>query len=114
VEIYGNTVEALPGTHGIGLRDDDRGSGDLGKYEIKNVYVHDNTIKMDGAGVSGLAGNRSLDVYASLGIRFENNRYYVKSSAGSYWHWGVGLTAPQTWSTWQGAGRDDTGARNLW
>lgn len=114
VEIYGNTVEALSGTHGISLRDDDRGSGDLGKFEIKNVYVHDNTIEMDGAGMSGLAGNRSLDVYAGLGIRFENNSYYVKSSAGSYWYWGVGPTAPQTWGAWQTAGRDDAGNRALW
>ena len=111
VEVYGNTVEALPGTHGIGLRDDDRGSGDLGKWEIRNVYVHDNTIRMDGAGTNGLAGNRTLDVYA--GLRWDANTYYVRTT-GSYWFWGTGAAAPQTWEQWQGLGHDLTGTRVLW
>jgi parallel beta-helix repeat protein len=113
VEIYGNIVEALPGTHGIGLRDDERGSGEFGKWEIRDVYVHDNTIWMDDAGVTGLAGNRSLTEYASRGIVFEDNTYYVPSLVDEFWFWGVGLNAPLPWGAWQIMGHDETGQRVL-
>jgi parallel beta-helix repeat protein len=109
VEIYGNVVEAGSGTHGIILRDDDRGFGAFGKREIRNVSVHDNIVTAPAGSMTGLAGNRSLDVYSGLGIRFEDNSYEVASSKGTFWFWGTGLSAPRTWDAWQADGQDAAG-----
>jgi parallel beta-helix repeat protein len=106
VEIYGNTVVAPAGTHGIVLRDDDRGSGTLGTYEIRDVQVTSNTVRLKSGGFSGLAGNRALSVYDGRNISFDQNEYIVPTSDGTFWYWGTGLTAPERWRDWQGYGRD--------
>jgi len=74
VEIYGNTV--VGNAHGIGIRQQTRGSGILGPWETHDVYVHDNDVSMS----TGLTGMVVLDVadnsyFTSRNNRFERNTY---------------------------------------
>jgi parallel beta-helix repeat protein len=101
-EIYGNDIEA--GVHGIGLADVDRGSTAYGRLEIRNVYVHDNVVKMRGGGFTGMVGNREA-AYTSANNRFEHNTYYVTDLVGTCWQWG----GAHTQSGWQAKGQDVTG-----
>ena len=101
-EIYGNTITA--GVHGIGLFDNDRGFGAHGLTEIRNVYVHDNTIHVPAGGRNGMVGNRS-PAYTSANNRFANNTYYVTSLTGGHWQW----NGTRTWVQWQALGKDVTG-----
>jgi hypothetical protein len=110
VDIYGNFVETLPDTHGIGLRDDDRGSGLYGLYEIRNVTVHDNIIKLASGSQAGMVGTRNPNIYTSMGNQFTDNAYYVPDLLGKSWDWD-GLV---TWVTWQISGNDLAGKLRLW
>ncbi len=107
-EIYGNTITA--GVHGIGLYDNDRGSGKYGLYEIRNVNVHDNTVTLPAGGMSGMVGGRSTVAYTSAGNKFVHNTYYVTSTAAGSWQW----NATKTWSQWRSTGNDATGSLNAW
>jgi hypothetical protein len=109
VEIYGNTVETTGDTNGIGLLDIERGSGKYGKYEIRNDYVHDNTITLTTGGETGLVGNRNSAVYTSMGNSFQVDTYWVPDLSVKFWDWGVGTDSSQTWTGWQGKGNDMAG-----
>jgi parallel beta-helix repeat protein len=103
-QIYGNTVTA--GVHGIGLYDNDRGSGKYGLYEVRNVTVRDNVVTTPSGGRNGLVGPRSA-AYSSTGAnRFSNNRYYVSSTAATTWEW----KGSRTWPAWRSFGNDLTGS----
>jgi parallel beta-helix repeat protein len=101
-EIYGNTITAT--YNGIGLVDIDRGSTARGLLEIRNVYVHDNTIRVPAGGSNGLVGDRST-AYTSANNRFANNTYFVTSLTGGHWQW----NGTRTWTQWQALGKDVTG-----
>jgi parallel beta-helix repeat protein len=106
-EIYGNTIKA--GVHGIGLHDIDRGSGPNGLYEIRNDYVHDNTVTLPKGGLTGLVGGRSTAYASATANRFVHNSYLVTSTAASSWIW----DSAKTWSQWRSAGNDTTGTLSL-
>ncbi len=79
VEISGNTVE--DNHNGIVGIQDDRGSGDFGRYVLQNMHVHDNAVVMR-RGVTGIVsrGLRGLvdgATFGSRGNRFAGNRYAV-------------------------------------
>jgi parallel beta-helix repeat protein len=114
VEIYGNIVEALPGTHGIGLRDDERGSGEFGKWEIRDVRVHDNLIRLGAGGTTGMVGSRNPDIYINMGNRYANNTYFVEDLSAESWRWGIGVDGFLTWAGWLAMGNDLTGELHLW
>ena len=105
VEIYGNTIVA--GVNGISLRDEDRGSNAFGLLEIRNVSVHDNTITLPAGGTSGMVRSRPTP-YTPAENRFERNTYNVTSPTAASWYWPLG--GNMTWSQWQSAGNDLTGA----
>jgi parallel beta-helix repeat protein len=83
----------------------DRGSSPLyGPYEVANVFVHDNVIRM----VDGFVGVpfAETEIYSSNN-RFEANRYVVADPDGQWWRWqGEG----KTWEQWQSLGFDTTGS----
>jgi parallel beta-helix repeat protein len=106
-EIYGNTIKA--GVHAIGLYDVDRGSGAYGLYEIRNDYVHDNTVILPAGGVSGLVGSRSTAYASTTANRFVHNSYLVTNTAASSWVW----SSLKTWSQWRSVGNDTTGTLSL-
>jgi parallel beta-helix repeat protein len=106
-EIYGNNITA--GVHGIGLYDNDRGSGAYGLFEVRNVYVHDNVISLPRGATSGLVGPRST-AFTSANNVFARNTYYVVDPTAASWQWS-GL---KTWSQWRGTGCDSTGTLYTW
>jgi parallel beta-helix repeat protein len=109
VEIYGNTVASSDGSNGICAHDTDRtlemtpaGSSS----RVANLYVHDNVIKVNLSGTSGLVG-RSASYEASANNRFEHNTYYVTDTSKKAWAWS---TYPVGWTQWRGYGNDTTGS----
>jgi hypothetical protein len=111
-QIYGNTVESSVAgvlVNGIGLSDRDRGSGPYGVYQIANVSVHDNIIKMHVGAATGLTGNAHNP--RTKGNSFVHNTYYVDNVLGGYWSW---VTFPLTWSQWRAAKQDLTGSCLKW
>jgi parallel beta-helix repeat protein len=107
VVVTGNTVSR--NRHGIGIFSTDRGSGDFGVHETRNVTVSGNTIVMVARGATGLASNDPAD-YTSHDNRFQGNRYTLCPPA--YFAWarkdGPGydyLTREQ----WVAAGNDTSG-----
>jgi parallel beta-helix repeat protein len=73
VEVYGNTVEG--NRAGIGGLQTNRGSGKYGHYDLANLYVHDNTVRL-GNGRTGVVQNvGSNAVFNGLNNRYVNNDY---------------------------------------
>ena len=106
VEVYGNTVKGnFNSISGIAQN---RGSGTMGAYELKNMNVHDNSIEggMDGAasGNGPCADNGNPVTSAAWGNKYSNNTYYGNLNK---WTW-TGTTT--SFATWQGWGQDTTGA----
>jgi parallel beta-helix repeat protein len=109
VEVYGNLVEN--NAHGIMAMMTPRGSGAFGTYELRNLFVHDNTIKVTTEnGRSGLAtyGGSGNEFYTSKNNRFRDNNYTLKNvNQGLHFKWSPGyITAGQ----WKAAGNDSGGS----
>lgn len=99
VEIYSNLVGI--NQNGIAAQQRDRGSGTYGLRDLKNLWVHDNTITMTSGGTSGFGeGSSGLDTLAMNGIpsapyydvaqknnRFDFNHYLVDSLAKTRFAW---------------------------
>jgi hypothetical protein len=102
VEIYGNTL--VDNNGGIGIIHINRGSGNLGLFESRNVNVHDNTITMR-TGTNGLV---TIDnaYFSTKGNRFTNNHYYLDSLNAMRFNWN---NSTQNHSGWKGFGHDLTG-----
>jgi parallel beta-helix repeat protein len=103
VEIYGNTIDSS--VDGISLVDSDRGSGVYGVHELRNVYVHDNTIRLRSSGMTaaGMVGRAQA---FSANNRFVNNRYTTPSSTGTWWEW----QGARTSTAWRTVGQDANGS----
>jgi Right handed beta helix region len=83
----------------------DRGTSPVyGPYEVADVFVHDNVIRMND-GFVGVAYAQP-EIYSSNN-RFEANRYVVSDPDDRWWHWDGG---PKTWKEWQSLGFDTTGS----
>ena len=103
VEIYGNTV--TNNKHGIAINQDSRGSGTYGLYEVRNLYVHDNTVTMN-VGYTGLGGTAITNAYyTTKNNRFVNNTYHLGVNT-KYFYW---QKATRTEAEWQAYGQDATG-----
>lgn len=103
VEVYGNTVE--DNADGIGAVQQQRGSGAHGPYELSNLWVHDNTVRMS-QGFNGLVqdiGDRSY--FSSRNNRFDRNRYWVPG--GNVFAW-MDAEVPEV--QWKSFGQDLTGS----
>ena len=75
VEVYGNYLDG--NADGIGAAQQNRGSGAYGPYEIRNLWVHDNTI-LNTPGWTGLAQDvGDLSYFTSRNNRFEHNTYQL-------------------------------------
>jgi hypothetical protein len=100
VEVYGNTVTDC--TNGIGGTEADRGvDSKTGiPYNLKNLYVHDNTITQKTGFAAGIVKSSKLDnsVFTSWNNRFSNNTYHLGSKAGRFFEW---LNSPQALAAWQ-------------
>jgi parallel beta-helix repeat protein len=109
VEVYGNTVEvqALSG-NGIGIINQNRGSGTLGPWVAANNYVHNNTVTyLDQHGISGLAddtrGNKAI------GNRFDSNRYITPKGDAMRYHWIWAPNKGYQWHSFKSMGQETNG-----
>jgi hypothetical protein len=69
-------------------------------YNLKNLYVHDNTITQKTGFAAGIVKSSKLDnsVFTSWNNRFSNNTYHLGSKAGRFFEW---LNSPQALAAWQ-------------
>ena len=107
VEIHDNVLE--DNCRGIAAIHQRRGSGAYGRYVLRRLWVHDNTIVASSESWSGIAqdvGNHS--VFTRKGNRFNRNTYFVPETSEKYWAW---KDAPRTWRRWRSYGNDLSGAR---
>jgi hypothetical protein len=95
--------------HGIGLVDTDRGSSSLGFLEIRNVNVHDNTVRMPPGGRSGMVGSRSA-AYTTANNHFDRNSYQLADPSQPGWEW----NGSRSWAGWQSVGQDVSGQTMTW
>ena len=103
VEIYGNILSG--NADGIGCYQEARGSGAYGPYEISNLYVHDNVVRLT-TGMTGLAQSvGDVSYYRSRNNRFVRNTYYLGTNAQYFW-WEGG---PRTEAQWKAYGQDVSG-----
>jgi len=105
VEIYGNTLKNNNG--GIYASQKNRGSGSHGTFEIKNLWVHDNTITFS----SGFHGFRVHDggdaYYNNKNNRFDRNNYNVHNSEPFFW-----MGDRRSAEEWKSFGQDPNGTIN--
>ncbi len=102
VEIYGNTVKN--NADGIAAKEANRGSGAYGVYDVKNLWVHDNTIVMNQGetGITDFTNSSGGKVYTSWNNRFDRNTYTIPAGSDSF-RWG---NAPISLAEWLKTGND--------
>lgn len=104
VEVYGNTLSG--NQNGIGLLQQNRGSGTYGTHLVQNVNVHDNTVDLSARGGNGVVQDIGDNaVFTSRNNRFTHNSYVLGTSK-SVLAWMNGWHTP---SEWQSYGQDLTG-----
>lgn len=113
VEVYGNRVE--DNADGITGIHQSRGTGRYGARDLRNLHVHDNTVKMSGSGdwngqQTGIAQDTGTTaVFSSWGNRFVGNSYRLESLTALYFAWQNQNLQP---TGWQALGQDLTGTFN--
>jgi hypothetical protein len=99
VTVRGNQLQA--NRQGIVGVDQDRGAGDRGERQLRDLTVEGNWV-VDSGQTGVVQDHGDADVY-TRGQRFEGNRYEGAVS----WGW---LDAEVSWPQWQAAGHDLTGS----
>jgi parallel beta-helix repeat protein len=100
VKINGNIL--VDNYNGITLIQQNRGSGVLGPYLLRNVTVRDNTVVRSGrTGAVQDVGDQAI--FTTRNITFQNNDY--ESVVGFSW-----ADRSLSWSQWRGYGMDLTGS----
>jgi len=93
VEVYGNKVDmtGAEGGNGIGLIQQNRGSGNHGPWVTTGNNIHDNIIvSKDGNGSVGGAADFNAGGLLNGGNVWKNNAYYMPS--GDHFRWGNTLS----------------------
>jgi parallel beta-helix repeat protein len=105
VDVSGNTVQVpLGGGNGIGLINEERGTGSLGVWVAANNSVQNNTVTYIGAtGVSGLVDY--LGGNTAVGNSFDNDVYVLKGGGVEHWMW----FNEMNWGQFQNAGQEGSG-----
>jgi parallel beta-helix repeat protein len=103
VEIYGNIVEDNAG--GINAVQQERGVGKYGPHVVRNLWVHDNTVRMR-TGLNGIATDTGdLSIFRNWNNRYDSNTYYLGPLA-RYFAW----LGARTEAEWRSDGQDVRGA----
>lgn len=108
VDVSGNTIEVKPGNTAIGggvsIINDDRGSGNQGIYEARNVNVHHNQIThTDDTAMNGYWVYQAI---TNPGIAFDNNTYRVKNPSAQRWRL---VDRDVSWDELRAAGQEPGG-----
>ena len=104
IAIYGNTV--TNNYNGIGLLQQNRGSGALGTYLVQNVNVHDNTVTMSRGG-TGVVQDDSDNGVWTRNVTFVHDSYTVSNHSGMWFAWAGDYLG---WPAWRVLGLDATGS----
>jgi parallel beta-helix repeat protein len=105
VEVVGNQVR--DNRNGIMAREDARGGGNRGPYEVLNLTVHGNVVQQTDSGrAAGLTNSDpGADPYApEAHNRWFDNAYIVGPQ--TRWRWAPNVDVP--WDAWQAAGQDSS------
>jgi hypothetical protein len=108
VQVYGNTVDVVDKGNGIGIIQQDRGTGAYGPHLAMNNYVHDNsiTLRQTSTGLNGeVADFQANTLVSSQNNQFDRNAYHVTDMSAQYWLWGVS----QDWNGMHGMGQELSG-----
>ena len=105
VEIAGNQV--LDNRNGIMAREDARGTGNRGPYEVVNLSVHHNIVQQTDSGRA--AGLTNADPGSDPYAREANNRWFDNTyivGPDTRWRWAPNVDV--SWAGWQAAGQDSS------
>jgi hypothetical protein len=108
VAVYGNKVESsVTSGNGIGIIQQDRGSGPYGPRISANDYIHHNTITHRGTpGADGEVADFNSDAMVNTQNNvFDYNSYHVTDLNAWHWYWGW----PQQWAGLQQLGQEAHG-----
>jgi Right handed beta helix region len=108
VEIYGNQV--LDNKQGIvGTQQHRTINGVSFDKNLKNLFAHDNSVRMPSGGVTGIAQDiGDAGVYTTRNNRFQSNHYDLGSDTTPFQWMSKNITKSQ----WQGYGEDTQGTFN--
>ena len=99
VEVYLNKVEVPADRgNGIGIIQQNRGTGAYGAHVAANNYVHNNSVVYRGSpnGTSGVVGDYNQEsLLRGENNRFDYNTYRVTDASAAHWMWGG-------FETWEG------------
>ena len=110
--VAGNTVSGNAGgaiTLGNTGRKD--APSPLGPHELRNAYVHDNTMSLTANGLVGLRESEkpfNMAVFTNWNNRFLNNHYTIAGGSGTRSFLWKGTS--MTWAQWTAAGNDRSGS----
>jgi parallel beta-helix repeat protein len=114
VEVYSNTIIGSNGANGICAVDVGRTDGVPFSQAVANMYVHDNTISMNGSASTGLvSGAERLSPGNTANNRFAKNSYFVSDPSGGFWQWLTSATQ-LSWTSWRAVAQDTTGSVSRW
>ncbi len=86
VEIYDNWIDMTTAGNGIGLVQQDRGSGNRGQYTLTGNKIHDNiVISKNGSGRVGGAADYNEPGMIDGSNTWSNNKYYMQDDTGFWW-----------------------------
>ncbi|MBA3497520.1 MAG: right-handed parallel beta-helix repeat-containing protein [Gemmatimonadales bacterium] len=109
VQAYGNTL--TDNRSGFDIAQPLFRTGKFGVYEVRNLDVHDNTVRIP-RNLSGFTvASNDPSFYTSKNNRFRNNTYYLGSQARPFF-WYKSSASKQdslTITEWKAAGQDQTG-----
>src|SRR5262249_21042575 len=104
VEVYGNTIDVNDKGNGIGIIQQDRGTGAYGPHIAANNYVHHNSIthRQSATGLNGEVADFQPDALVSVqNNQFDYNSYHVTDVSAHHWLWG----GSQDWNGMHGMGQ---------
>ena len=103
-QVYGNTV--LDNKNGIvGIQQNRNNQGVDFSTNLKNLNVHDNTVRVPTGGLSGVSSGISNLTYTSRNNKFTSNSYDLGSDAKPF----TWMNSKRTKSEWQNYGMDMNG-----
>lgn len=107
VNVVSNTLEVPGGTGGIGLVNQQRGTGSQGSWVTANNTIHNNFIVYwSTSGFSGIVDY--LGNGTAVGNQFDYDHYLLENGGTTHWMWFNKMTWPQL----QGSGQEAHGVCN--
>lgn len=92
VTVYGNRVDVAPTTgNGIGIIQQDRGTGAYGPHIAANNHIYGNSVtyRQSPNGTSGIVGDYNAQaLLTTQNNTFDYNAYHVTDASASGWMWG--------------------------